>query len=260
MNELAQQHGFRLYLTLVAPQATYEKVDANTPAYQEAQEYPKLLELLESQPNFIHVKFDRATIDEARNRGGGIFSDGERDPNPFGMRHFNAAGYGLMAKLIADGVGRRQLPLQSVAPVSHLTFGAGPARKWMRSGWYLDEAVGSETYVWSEGEKSVLEIPLQTGKDLRMTFECQPLRFPGNPEQAVTIVLNGKVIGTVPLRADPSSYSVILPKAAILEPMNNLEFRYAYARRLVDVQPGSSDTRVLGVAWHSIDFAGMDRP
>ena len=67
-----------------------------------AAEYPRLLELLERQPNFIHVKFDKPTVDQARNAGAGIFSDGERDPNPFGMRHFNAAGYALMAKTIAD--------------------------------------------------------------------------------------------------------------------------------------------------------------
>ncbi|MEO6223186.1 MAG: GDSL-type esterase/lipase family protein [Vicinamibacterales bacterium] len=260
MTELAKQHGFELYLTLVAPQATYESVEPNTPAYQEAMEYPKVLELLESQPNFIHVKFDAVKMEQARSRGEGIFSDGTRDPNPFGMRHFNAAGYAMMAQTIADGIQRQQFPVQAVAPVSHMTFGQSAARRWMRNGWYQDEVIGAESYVWSEGETSVLELPLPEGKDLKMTFECQPLRFPGNPQQAVTIVLNGTVIEKVLLGSDAGAYSVVLPKAAIHQPLNTLEFRYGYARRSMDVQPGSTDTRTLAVAWHLIDFAGIDRP
>jgi lysophospholipase L1-like esterase len=255
MKELAKEHRFRLYLLLVAPQATYEAVDAGTAAAQEAEEYPRLLEVLQSEPDFIHVKFDRSAIG-----GATIFSDGDKDPNPHGMRHFNTAGYALMAKTVANGMARGELPRQQFTAVSHLTFGQSTTRRWMRTGWYPDEASGSVTYVWSEGEKSVLELPLAMGKDLRMTFQCQPLRFPGNPDQTVAVVLNGKEIAQVPLGPATSTYSVVLPKAAIIEPLNQLEFRYAYARRLSDVQPGSSDTRLLGVAWHSIGFTGIDRP
>lgn len=255
MHELAKAHRFQLYLTLVAPQATYETVEAGTPAFQEAQEYPRLLELLQGEPNFIHVKFEGPTVD-----GAGIFSEGDRDPNPFGMRHFNATGYSLMAKTIASALGRGELPRQQFGAVSHLTFGQGTTRKWLRSGWYQDEASGSVSYVWSEGEKSIIEVPLSTGKDLRMTFACQPLQFPGSPQQTVTVVLNGRVIERVALQPVTSTYSVVLPKAAIVESMNVLEFRYGFARKSSEVQPGSSDSRVLGVAWHSISFTEIDRP
>ena len=255
MKELAKEHRFTLYLALVAPQATYEAVDAGTPAAQEAAEYPRLLELLQGEPNFIHVKFDTATLGGAH-----IFSEGDKDPNPFGMRHFNAAGYALMAKAIASGLGLGQFPRQQFTAVSHLTFGQNTTRKWMRGGWNQDETIASESYVWSEGDKSVLEVPLSTGKDLRMTFACQPLQFPGSPQQTVTVVLNGRVIERVALQPVTSTYSVVLPKAAIVESMNVLEFRYGFARKSSEVQPGSSDSRVLGVAWHSISFTEIDRP
>ena len=255
MHELAETHRFQLYLALVAPQATYEAVEEGSAASQEAQEYLRLLEVLQGERNFIPVKFKGSTVD-----GAAIFSDGDRDPNPFGTRHFNAAGYALMARAIAAGLERGELPRQQVTAVSHLTFGQGTTRKWMRSGWYQDETAGSVSFVWSEGEKSIIEVPLATGQDLRMTFECQPMQFPGSPEQTVTVVINGHALQPVRLRPTTSTYSVVLPKTAIAEPLNMLEFRYAYARRSSEVLPGSSDSRVLGVAWHSISFTGIDRP
>jgi hypothetical protein len=260
MQALASQHNFKLYLALVAPQAAYEAVEANTPAHDEWTEYPNLLEVLEQHPNFIHVKFDPATIEAARGNGGGIFSEADRDPNPFGMRHFNSSGYALMAQKIAAGLTEQPFARVVMTPVSRVTFGQPTARKWMRTGWYADEAVGAETYVWSEGERSSLELPLAAGKDLRMTFQCQPLRFPNQPQQTVTVVLNGTVIATVPLQQDSASYSVTLPGSAIVESMNTLEFRYGYARKSLEVQPGSSDTRVLAVAWKSITFGAVNQP
>ena len=254
MSELAEQHSFKLYLALVAPQSTYQEVEKNGPAYWESIEYPKLTAALQAFPNFIDVRFDRAVVEEKVHRGADIFADGTRDSNPIGTRHFNESGYTMMAETVAPYLRNQQAPRSVLSWPRHLVFGDRSTRKWMSSGWYQDESAGHETYVWSRGQRSVLKVPLPPGGDIRMSFECQPLLFSGSPRQTVTITFNDTVVDEIALSPTRHTYSVLLPKAALRAPLNSLEFKYGHTRRLLDVQPNSQDSRELAVAWHWVDF------
>ena len=127
----------------------------------------------------------------------------------------------------------------------------------MQAGWSRDETSGDRSYVWSEGERSVLRVLLPSRSDVRMDFEVNPFTFPNNPPQRVSILLNETMIGEVSLSPGLQKYSVTLPANVLLESPNTLEFRYAYARAPRDVVPNSADTRKLAVAWYSIDFAAQ---
>ncbi len=139
-----------------------------------------------------------------------------------------------------------------------LNFGEGATRRWIGSGWHQDESAEGKSYVWSDGLRSVLEVPSPRGGDIQMTLECHSFLFPDNPQQSVSIALNGTMIEQLALRPNRHKYTVILPKEALLDPINIVEFRYAYARRPQHVLPDSSDDRLLAVAWYSIDFAELD--
>jgi hypothetical protein len=183
-------------------------------------------------------------------RAAAPLEDGRRHLYHLHNLHFNARGNAIAGRALAaflDSLPRARLPL-------HLEFGSGLTRRVLHSGWQEDEVVGDDTFVWSDGLRSVLTVPLRAGDDIVMDFEAFPFEFPDSPEQEVTILLNGTEVGARRLRPGRHRYSVTLPRSSVRDSINTLEFRYAYARAPRDVRPGSTDTRLLGVGWHSIDF------
>ena len=67
------------------------------------------------------------------------------------------------------------------------------------------------------------------------------------------------MIEELALSPDRQKYSVILPEEKLLDSMDTLEFHYVYTRRPEEVFENQEDTRLLAVAWHSIDFEEPDR-
>jgi hypothetical protein len=181
--------------------------------------------------------------------------DGRRHVYHLQDTHFNARGNDVAGRALAR-FARPFLSLGTSLPLQ-ISFGDSAGREFMKSGWHQDENDGSSedgSFVWSDGLESVLEIPLPNTADVRMTFESQPFVFPGSPRQQVSVVLNGKPIDRLSLNPGRQTYSVILPRSALLDSPNRLEFQYAYARAPHDVLPSSADQRRLAVAWYSADF------
>ena len=139
----------------------------------------------------------------------------------------------------------------------HLTFADGPQGRWARSGWYQDEQTGAETLRWSEGQRSVIEVPLPRGKDIQMELNCQPFVYPGSEPQRVSVMFNGTRIDELVLAPDRQTYRVVLPARLITEALNTIELQYAYAQQPRKVLTNNSDKRVLAMACYSIDFAAL---
>jgi hypothetical protein len=259
MNELAAEHGFRVYYTLIAPQAVYhDDVPKGSPGANEAVEYDRLLPIVDREPTFIRGRFWSAMLDD-RQLGATLFVDGIRDPSEYGTRHLNEAGY----RHLAEGIANRILQdsgLHATAPEAgsqpqgplQLRLGDQSSRRFLRRGWQQSESEGG--HIWSSGQQSILDVPLPKGVDVSMDFECRPFEFPGAPRQTMSIVLNGKPIQRLTLNPDRSKYSVTLPASAFREWPDTIEINYGYAERPMDVITGSSDTRSLAVVWYSIDF------
>jgi hypothetical protein len=259
MNQLAAQHGFTAYYTLVAPEAVYRAdVPTGSIGAVEAVEFDRLLAIVDRQPTFIRGRFWSPTLEDSQ-LAATLFDNGTRDPSPYGTRHLNEAGY----RLLADGIANRLLkdnglrPSQTtsetgpVGPIE-LHLGDGSARRYLRRGWQLSESEGG--HIWSQGLQSVLDVPLPKGVDVRMDFECRPLVYPGSPQQTISVVLNGKPIQQLTLEADKAKYSVTLPAAVFGDWPDTIELNYGYAQRPMDVISGSTDQRSLAVVWYSIDF------
>jgi hypothetical protein len=202
--------------------------------------------------------------------------DGRRHLYHLRDTHFNARGNevagralaGFVESLLFTDLGRPEPADSQVTAVSppgaasppvslplRLDMGDNAARRWLESGWAGNEGAAGESYVWSEGIQSVLTVRLPRGADIRMGFEALPFAYPDSPQQRVVIILNVTVIGEVSLRPGRQAYSVILPNEALVDGLNTVAFRYAYARSPSEVLPNSVDGRRLGVAWYSIDFA-----
>jgi MoaA/NifB/PqqE/SkfB family radical SAM enzyme len=148
----------------------------------------------------------------------------------------------------ADETATPRLPL-------HLGFDGGPQAGWTGSGWYEDEKWGAESLRWSQGRRSIIEVPLPGGQDIRMQLTCQPFVFPGCDTQSVSVLLNATPVDEVVLAPDRQTYEVLLPGRLTQAGLNTIELCYAYARQPRKVLNNSSDKRELAVAWFSIDFA-----
>jgi hypothetical protein len=164
---------------------------------------------------------------------------------------WTSEGHAMAASALVGPI--RGLIGEAAAPVAilplHIAFGTAAAREFMRDGWNQDERQGGETWVWSEGARSVLELSLPDDGDIRMNFEAAPLRVPDSPPQKVTVVLNGRPVKELTLGEGRQAYSILLPKAFLRDGVDVMELRYAFNRR-----PANGDARSLAVSWHSIDF------
>lgn len=115
MNALASAHRFDVWYVLVAPQSQY-KMESGEPLGKQderfVREHQEMFEMLESQPKFISAWFgespaparDSDSSGERMRAANEIFADGDRDRNDPGDRHFNEAGYRLLAEAVAARV------------------------------------------------------------------------------------------------------------------------------------------------------------
>jgi lysophospholipase L1-like esterase len=97
MEALAARHGFRVYYTIVEPEALCpgDIAEGSSGAWERT-EHGRLLPLVEGRPGFIPVHFGDPAL----------YADGTRDPNATGSHHLNEAGYDRLARAIAERLSR----------------------------------------------------------------------------------------------------------------------------------------------------------
>ncbi len=253
IRRLANQQGFAVHFALIAPQSVYRDDISAEWALFESLEYQNLHDILSGQGALIDIRFDDTAVGSGGAIGADLFVDADRDPMELGLRRFNERGYELLAERIANNI-LRDPGESSWLDVRALDF-TGSQSEWMISGWNEAESADGSAYAWSEGPRSVIEVALPTGTDLKMTLEVQPFEFPGSPSQQVEVFLNDQLISSLTLNSLRQIYEVMLPQSAIAAPTNTIELGYGYNREPQDVIPGSEDTRSLGAAWHMIAFS-----
>jgi hypothetical protein len=163
-------------------------------------------------------------------------------------------GVGLMLKRIVprgggDGVG--------AGGRLDLVLGTPPARRFLVSGWSGDEFDEKASWTWSTGRQSVLQVPLEAGRDVALTIVLAPFVLPGR-SQVVQIVVNEAALTTLELVPGFESRTVYLP-GRVVRRSNRIELRYAYA--VSPKQLGiSQDPRELGVSVQRISFQTLPAP
>jgi len=109
--------------------------------------------------------------------------------------------------LCALACSRPKVPLETVhdlvalfpvaevrSEVGGLDFGTHDARPALVSGWSRNEtAADGMSYVWSQGEASVVEFFLAAARDLQVAIRCAPLSVP----QSMQVEINGRALGRV---------------------------------------------------------------
>ena len=124
-------------------------------------------------------------------------------------------------------------------------------------GWHAPEKEGVITFRWA-GSPATLRIPLDHSATLRLQVRLHAFSYPGAQAQTLTIVANGKTEGctALPVPADWQTLECTLDRSAWRAGVNQLELRFAYAQRPVDVGAGG-DLRPLAAA---IDWVRVSVP
>jgi len=137
--------------------------------------------------------------------------------------------------------------------VGGLDFGTRDARPALVSGWSRNEVAADGTsFVWSQGDASVVEFFLAAARDLQVAIRCAPLAMP----QSMRVEINGRALGRVVMAPGMREYVIALPRAAVTAGTNRLAFRYG------TVSAASADTghRRLAVQWDALRFRAVRQP
>jgi hypothetical protein len=113
-------------------------------------------------------------------------------------------------------------------------------------GWHAPEMDRAISYRWAASQAS-LKIPLDHAAPLRVQVRLHGFAYPGAPPQAVTIVANGHACGVLPVTPDWQTVECALDRNSWRAGVNDLELRFAYAQRPLDVGMGG-DVRPLAAA------------
>jgi arylsulfatase A-like enzyme len=134
--------------------------------------------------------------------------------------------------------------------VGSLDFGSPEGRSHLTSGWYRNERDrGGDTFVWSKGEESEIEIFLAAPRDLRAEIRCAPIDTGGLP-QTMQVAVNGRRLGTVAMSPGMRDYVVAVPKAMLAAGANRLTFHYG----TVTAPSLDNGRRQLAVQWDALRF------
>jgi len=127
------------------------------------------------------------------------------------------------------------------------------AKTFLGEGWSSVEKKDSngDSYIWSEGKKSVIKFYVVEKKDLNVIMRCAPL--PANRQQNINIEINGIYLRKLSLHNELGSYEFIIPEEYLMLGLNRMTFTYAY--NLTPKSLGiNDDVRKLAVKFYSIDF------
>lgn len=119
--------------------------------------------------------------------------------------------------------------------------------RFLGRGWSAPETAGDLSYRWSDGDTSIVLVPLKTDVDnYLMEIEWAPLLDPAQRRQVVDIDLNDRTVASVAVGAGLHTDRIELPARALRPNFNQFRFRYRYALSPQELGH-SSDPRRLAV-------------
>jgi hypothetical protein len=116
----------------------------------------------------------------------------------------------------------------------------------LEDGWHGAERDGPITFRWA-ASPAVLMIPLDHAAALTVQVRLHSFGFPNAPAQALTIELNGRTFGPVPVHDGWETLEFATDRDAWRSGVNRLRLEFAWAHAPTDVGLGG-DTRLLAAA------------
>lgn len=132
-----------------------------------------------------------------------------------------------------------------VRPYGRIDIGSDD--QWLvGEGWHQPELEGAASFRWAMSRALVL-VPLDHADDLRVQIRLHAFGFPGAEEQKLTVTVNGRAHGPVPVSPGWHTAEVVAGRDAWRAGVNRVSLDFAWERRPADVGL-SGDPRLLAAA------------
>ncbi len=122
-------------------------------------------------------------------------------------------------------------------------------------GWHAAEKEGAITFRWA-ASPATLRIPLDHAAPLRVQVRLHAFAYPGSPPQTLTLSAGGTTGSVLAVTPEWQTVECMLDRASWRAGVNELELRFAYAQRPIDVGAGG-DQRPLAAA---VDWVRVSAP
>jgi|GEM_PF-1715100 undecaprenyl-diphosphatase len=158
-----------------------------------------------------------------------------------------------------ENIFRHKLALSDSAgtPSALMTidFGSSQARRALSAGWGEDESweEGKRTLVWATGVASEMKLNLPAAQEYSIRLNVFPFAPKGLTCQWIAVKMNDIPIAKLFLEKGWHWYEFEIPKNAIRDGVNRVNFSYAYAQPPID-RGTSADARPLSVAFDRLDL------
>lgn len=113
---------------------------------------------------------------------------------------------------------------------------------------FADDERGDRSFTWVDGKDAKILVPRRTRREAVIEIVCQPNLPARGATQEMSVVLNGVVLGTVPLREGWQSVSLTAPSRAWTLGLNEVALSFANAISPLEAGVGA-DARKLSVAF-----------
>jgi hypothetical protein len=136
-----------------------------------------------------------------------------------------------------------------------IDLGTQGSRKHLGPGWSTDEQDERVTFVWADGQESLLWASFPDPSHYEVEMRLWPFYYPAPLPQEVKVYVNGHHLRDIsPTNEGWQIHSFGLPRSSLSEGINIFRFVYRYAVSPREVMPQSQDSRRLAVAFDFIRF------
>jgi hypothetical protein len=131
-----------------------------------------------------------------------------------------------------------------------IDVGSRQDRRWLYAG-FADNEDNGRSFAWVDGKAAEVLLPRRSRGDAALDIVCQPNLPAADASQAMSVVLNGTVLGTVSLREGWQTVTLDAPARTWLIGLNDLTLSFTHA--ISPLEAGlSADPRKLSVAFDRI--------
>lgn len=132
-----------------------------------------------------------------------------------------------------------------------LDFGDWTSDPYRGEGWAGNEEIFAASANWATAPTAIIFFPVRDSGDRQLTLQIAPFSYPGMPEQAVSLLLNGHwLVDNISLRESWQSIETVLPETHLVPGLNRLTLQFAHTAQPRQVLPAS----------HLIGQTGLETP
>ncbi|MFC1851259.1 sulfatase [candidate division CSSED10-310 bacterium] len=132
-----------------------------------------------------------------------------------------------------------------------IRFGTTGDQSYLGAGWSNPEP----GFTWMADQKASIRAEIYDTQNVIMSVQAWPLSSQTKGPQGFTVAVNEKEVCHQIMVDKTQEYKIALPAEALIQGKNQITFSSDWIARPMDVEPGSTDSRTLSIAFNSVSFS-----